>query len=294
MKYYQSKKKQYSKKLTLYEIFILWYNFKTMKKIYDEEGKLFAELNYSENYYLNYSKHSHDSLAFSVFSHGNIEVVYHDIGEVEVNSKQVIVYNPHQVHVTKSKKKNVKNYYTLHIDSTWVKEIQDELFSNKDCFIYLQNIIDEKSIYEKIYELSKAIYFDKELELEKLKELIKEIIEKYTLLEEKENKEEPELIKKVEEYINKNIEEQISLEDISKAVSYDESYITRVFKKKYGLTPHAYIINKRVQKAKEKLALSKDVNLAQLSNEVGFYDQSHFSKVFKKVFAMTPNKYRKQ
>ena len=35
-----------------------------------------------------------------------------------------------------------------------------------------------------------------------------------------------------------------------------------------------------------------NIDLAQLSNEVGFYDQSHFSKVFKRSFARTPNKYK--
>lgn len=264
-----------------------------MKKIYDENGKLFAELIYSENYYLNYSKHSHNSLAFSVFFSGDIEVSFHNIDELSVKSKQIIVYNPHQVHVTKSKKKNVKNYYTLHINTFWCKEFQCKIFENKGDFLYLQNIIKEESIYTKLYEIFQNIYFNKSFEIIQLKELIKEIIEKYTILNEEQNKEEPELIKKVEAYIEQNIEEQITLADIAKSVSYDESYITRVFKKKHGLTPHAFIINKRVQKAKDKLSLSKDINLAQLSNEVGFYDQSHFSKVFQKVFALTPDKYRK-
>ena len=233
-----------------------------MKKIYDEKGKLFAELNYSENYYLNYSKHSHDSLAFSIFSSGNIEVSFHDIGQLEVYSKQIIVYNPHQVHVTKSKKDNVKEYFTLHIDTFWCKDMQKKFFKSKDSFAYLQNIIEEDLIYKKLYEIVHNIYFDKSFEVGQLKELIKEIIEKYTILNEEQNKEEPELLKMVEKYIEENIDEQISLEDISKTVSYDESYITRVFKKKYGLTPHAYIINKRVQKAKQKLASSTDVKFS--------------------------------
>ncbi len=264
-----------------------------MKKIYDEDGKLFAELNFSENYYLNYSKHSHDSLAFSVFLSGDMEVSFHNQCDLEIKAKEIIVYNPHQVHVTKSKKNNVKNYYTLHIDSKWCEEIQKKLFKNKNEFIYLQNMIKDESLYKKIYDLCESIYFDKEFKIKRIKNILIDIIKRYTLLDEKEDKKEPELLKEIENYIDKNIQEQISIGDISKNISYDESYITRVFKKKYGLTPHAFIINKRIQKAKEKLASSENINLAQLSNEVGFYDQSHFSKVFKKVFAMTPNKYKK-
>ncbi|MFA9374988.1 MAG: helix-turn-helix domain-containing protein, partial [Poseidonibacter sp.] len=56
--------------------------------------------------------------------------------------------------------------------------------------------------------------------------------------------------------------------------------------------PHAFLVNKRIEKARNKMLNNKEISLAQLSSEVGFYDQSHFSKVFKRVFAISPNKYR--
>lgn len=263
-----------------------------MKKIYDENGKVFAELNYSENYYLDYNKHSHESLAFSVFSSGNLEVLFHNKKQIEVQNKQVIVYNPHQVHMTKSKRKNVKNYFSLHIDSSWYKNIQKEFFHSHADTLYLENLLKDESIYNSLYKFCEEFYVFNTYDLESLKDLLKKIIKKYSFQEEQIN-EEPKFLLEVERFIENNIEEPISLEDIAKAVCYDESYITRVFKKKYGLTPHAYLLNKRVQKAKTKLIDSKDISLAELSSEVGFYDQNHFSKVFKKVFAITPNSYRK-
>lgn len=95
----------------------------------------------------------------------------------------------------------------------------------------------------------------------------------------------------IEKYILDNIDEQISLKDLSIKAGYTESYITRVFKKKFGLTPHAFIVNTKVNKAKNKLLKSDNISIAELSNEVGFYDQSHLNKVFKRIYAVSPNKY---
>lgn len=104
-------------------------------------------------------------------------------------------------------------------------------------------------------------------------------------------KQESSFLDNIEKYILANIDEQITLKDIAKEVGYTESYISRAFKKKFGLTPHAFIINKKVNNAKSKLQKRKDVSIAELSNEVGFYDQSHLGKVFKRTYALSPNKY---
>lgn len=53
-------------------------------------------------------------------------------------------------------------------------------------------------------------------------------------------------------------------------------------------------MNKRVEKAKRKLFHDKDIDLAELSNEIGFYDQSHLSKAFKRVLTIALNKYKKE
>lgn len=128
-----------------------------------------------------------------------------------------------------------------------------------------------------------------------LEKTIKTILSKYPIeVDYKEdNEHEKVLFKNVEKYILDNLKEQITLKDISLAVGYNESYITRIFKKRCGLSPHAYLINKRIEKAKRKLFNNKDIDLAELSHEIGFYDQSHFSKAFKRVLAISPNKYKK-
>ena len=178
-------------------------------------------------------------------------------------------------------------------DTKWCKDIQTQLFGLKEEFIYTQNIIDDEVLAKEIFDIFKTLIFNDESNSKKLEKIVIDIIERYTILDIKQMEEKEHLLcKKVEEYILENIKEQITLKDISKAVGYNESYLSRVFRKEFGLSPYAFLINKRVQKAKDKLLNNRRISLSELSNEVGFYDQSHFSKVFKRTFATTPNKYR--
>jgi AraC-like DNA-binding protein len=213
-----------------------------------------------------------------------------------LENNQILIYNPNEVHETSSLFKNNLDYYTLHVNIKWCKKIQENHIGVQNNFVYIEkNILNERILYNKLLRLFEDIILNKnQKSYTQITEIIESILKKYSQKDiEEKNKQEQLLIKEVEKYVLKNINNKLSLEDISLEVKYDQSYITRVFKQKFGLTPHAFIINKRVENAKNELLKDKDISLAHLSNEVGFYDQSHFTKVFKRVFAMTPNNYRK-
>ena len=80
------------------------------------------------------------------------------------------------------------------------------------------------------------------------------------------------------------------LEEISKKVNLNQSYLSRSFKKEYGLSPRSYLLNTRVNRSKK--LLEQGLNISQIALELGFCDQSHFYKAFKNTFAITPNEYK--
>jgi len=251
-----------------------------MKKIYDKNNKIFAELNYAKNYYEDYSKHSHKTLCLSIISQGEIKIQFHNKSIMSLKPKQIVVFNPQEVHMTKSTKFKTKDYYSLHIN------IQND--------VLIQNIIKDEELYFKILNILENFSKDEKNTILNITNISEQIVEKYsTKKNPKQKDEENTLAIEVKKYILNNINNPITLKDISFDMNYNESYISRVFKKKFGLTPHAFLVDKRVQKAKDKMLDNKEINLALLSSESGFFDQSHFTKAFKKVFAMTPNNYKK-
>lgn len=262
-----------------------------MKKIYDKNGELFAELNHGKKYFLDYSKHSHETLALSILRSGEIEVEFHSKPSQILRPNKIVVFNPNKVHRTKSKKKDNIDYFTLHLDAKWCKNVQ-----NEEDFMNLQNLIEEENIYKELLQIfTSIINTDTEININRLKTILERILTEYKSFHKStESVDEHIIFKEVEKYIQNNLCHAITLSDISKAIGYNEFYIIRVFKKKFGLTPHAFLINKRIEKARQELTQNRDINLSQLSCDVGFYDQSHFCKVFKRVFAKTPNNYKNE
>ncbi|MCW8832427.1 MAG: AraC family transcriptional regulator, partial [Colwellia sp.] len=96
----------------------------------------------------------------------------------------------------------------------------------------------------------------------------------------------------VRQYILEHLEENISLQQLASLVDFSPFYLVRQFQKKYGLPPHAYQIQQRLQQSKRLLRQGhKVVNVA---TQVGFYDQSHFHRHFKKANGIAPKQYAHQ
>lgn len=69
-------------------------------------------------------------------------------------------------------------------------------------------------------------------------------------------------------------------------------YFCRSFKQSTGITPHRYVLQRRMELAKRLLEQSSGY-LAEIARQVGFADQSQFTRVFHRIVGMTPSEYRK-
>ncbi len=96
---------------------------------------------------------------------------------------------------------------------------------------------------------------------------------------------------KIKFYLDENFINDISLDSLSSIFFINKFYLTRTFKEKYGTTVNNYIIEKRINKAKELLRYS-DMSVNEISKECGFSDQNYFSRTFRNKEGMSPIKYR--
>jgi len=91
-------------------------------------------------------------------------------------------------------------------------------------------------------------------------------------------------------YIDNNYQEPIDLEEISQQAFFSRFHFHRLFTKIYRRTPHQYLTQKRLDKAKDLLAENKPVN--EVCNDVGFESIGSFSVLFKKEIGFAPTYYR--
>ncbi|MEO7984120.1 MAG: AraC family transcriptional regulator [Bacteroidota bacterium] len=91
-------------------------------------------------------------------------------------------------------------------------------------------------------------------------------------------------------YIDNNYQESIDLEEISQQAFFSRFHFHRLFRQIYKKTPHQYVTQKRLDKAKDLLAENKQVT--DVCNEVGFESIGSFSVLFKKEIGFAPQYYR--
>ena len=99
------------------------------------------------------------------------------------------------------------------------------------------------------------------------------------------------VIHKTMSYIKENYHEKISLDNAARHVHLSKTYLSRVFNDEIGSTFTDYVNKLRVEKSKS-LLLAGDRTIVQIANDVGFEDQSYFTKVFKKTVGISPGKFR--
>jgi AraC-like DNA-binding protein len=83
-----------------------------------------------------------------------------------------------------------------------------------------------------------------------------------------------------------------SLQEMSAAIGGNRFVLLREFRKKFGLPPHALALRLRVNRACSML--DRGIPPSEVSNNLGFADQSHFGRVFKRIVGLSPGQYRKR
>lgn len=99
-------------------------------------------------------------------------------------------------------------------------------------------------------------------------------------------------LNQVVEYIKSNLEQDLGLNELANLLHMSPHYFCHLFKQSTGITPHQYVIRTRVNRAKE-LLLSGKYSIAQVALMVGFANQSHLNRHFKKLVGVTPGKIAK-
>ncbi len=98
-------------------------------------------------------------------------------------------------------------------------------------------------------------------------------------------------LRRVEEFINENLEEDLSLAEIAEVADLSQFHFARAFRKSTGLTPQNYLMHQRIERAKVLLA-KDDLPIVEVSLRTGFKNQSHFTTLFRKFTKFTPKTWR--
>lgn len=100
-------------------------------------------------------------------------------------------------------------------------------------------------------------------------------------------------LKQVVEYIHQHLATDLSLEDIARQSGMSQSHFSRLFKQSTGLSPWQYVIQRRVEVAKQLLK-KPELTIEKISARLGFNSHSQFTIFFQKYTSISPKEYRRQ
>lgn len=191
-------------------------------------------------------------------------------------------------------KDEILDYTKKLVNNLEVKENMDIVcISIKDKIVGLvtsnqrEILVDIKPYMEKISNdntcISSDIYTDKENVYDIYKEFEENV--------DRENADGSKLINTIKDYIHKNYSKTINLSDIAEIAYVHPTYISKVFKKETGQNLTDYILEYRINKAKQLLENSK-YKIYEVAQNTGFNDSKYFGNVFKSIVGKTPSEYR--
>lgn len=93
-------------------------------------------------------------------------------------------------------------------------------------------------------------------------------------------------------YIDQNIEKEITINELAELMHLDPTYFGNLFSQTFEISPKQYILRKKISKA-QMLLLDDSIPINDIALRCGFEDQLYFSRIFKKKTGLSPINYRK-
>ncbi|MCF8481486.1 MAG: AraC family transcriptional regulator [Rhodospirillum sp.] len=234
-----------------------------------------------------YAPHSHRTFSIGVITGGRSEC---RIGGSRrtVGDGVTVVIDPEEIHACNPLEDCPWSYRMVYVDPDWLGQVQGERGA---FYPHGVNASEDRGLHKALSRLVEGL-FDPSLD-----SLVKDVAAvaffsglKAALGEAPPPEDRPSTgLDRAAAFITDRCVDPLRLEEIRAVSGLSLSHFVRAFKRRYGLTPHAYQLNRRVQKGQELLRRGRPI--AEVALDVGFADQAHFQRIFKRLLAVTPGRY---
>ncbi|MHA7847759.1 AraC family transcriptional regulator [Serratia sp. D1N4] len=240
-----------------------------------------------------YAMHSHEFFSIGAITAGTSSYLNGE-QRLEVKTGDVVIINPQQAHGCNPIGDRRWAYIMFYIDTDWLASLQQEnARDTQQGFTPLTAIASQDPIlFNGLNHLYALLIDPLRSHLEKQIALV-DYFSELPLRLGSAPASALEINPKLETaaaFIRSHCTQSLTLEAICQASTLSPSYLIRAFKKRYGMTPHAYLVNQRIQYGHR--LLKRGFPIAAAASESGFADQAHFQRTFKQLLAATPGQYQ--
>lgn len=241
-----------------------------------------------------FGRHTHQGIAVGVIEQG-VESFFCKGNTHHAVEGEIIVFNPEQAHTGEAANAEGWTFRMFYFDAELLRTAAMSASKRPvDLPAFGRCIIRDPLLAAQLHRLHEALETSDsslkrhELFLMTFAELIKRHAD--STLEGSGIGLERYAVRKVREYMHANLQQNVALDDLAKLSGLSSYYLIRVFRAEMGLSPHAYLEQVRIHRA--RVMLKSGLPIASVAAALGFSDQSHLNRHFKKLTGITPGTYR--
>lgn len=249
----------------------------------------------NKSFFNNYGfdKHIHEEFAIGVIEKGYMDG-FVDGRIRSINEASIMTINPDTAHSNWSRNNNSYTQAALYLNKSFIETLAKTNFETKDIY-FKAGLLEDSSLAKEFlnlissYEKNELTSIDYEC---KLIEILNKILLCNTKVQTQKILTKHDIaIYKAKEIMNDKLNEDLTLDEISKELDISKYHFLRLFKEYTHFSPHSYLMLKRLEKA--KIMLQKGYAIIEVAYSCGFNDQSHLNRRFKACVGITPKEYQK-
>lgn len=244
----------------------------------------------AQNVEHNFPCHIHRSYTLGVVTCG-VRVFHISGKEITISSPDGFIINPYQPHSCCQQNDAGHDYRVVSINQSLMRDIYLSV-TGKTGLPYFQKVRISgqraNALLDLIPDSGKSENISDGEEFHRLLEIIIKEYASKEPVEESSHLSIP-FVKQVSKYIEQNAGKQIDLLQLSQMVHVSPFHLNRIFREQIGLPPKAYLLQVRIKQSVRLLLETRSIS--RVACDMGFTDQSHFSRFFKKNVGMSPGRF---
>lgn len=241
-----------------------------------------------------YAPHTHSQWSLGAITGGCSHFTCGDTQALAETGSLVCV-NPHQVHACKPFGKETWCYWMLYLDQDWLTHWchTQSLFAKAAWQDFNQPLLQDATCFNAFVMLAETLMHPGHTLARKEQQLHQTLLQLIPALLGPQQAaavaEPPPGLQQLLHWLDQQDCTDLSLGQLCRISGYSPGHLIRLFRRHYGLTPHAWLVDRRIQLGQRLLKQGHPP--AAVAQQAGFADQAHFQRVFKRLVAATPGQY---
>ena len=259
---------------------------------------------YEDSFFSGVKNHTHDYYEFYFFVNGDMSITINHKKHTMKHGDVIVIPPGIPHHVNNHNPDIPYRRFVFWIDEDYMKEIMTkaeemryiiDMTLNTKQYIYPNDVVAFNAIESKLLRLIEEVNTQRFGRIQKISLCIHDLIlhlnrMAYELDHPLKSSANQSLDKSIVQHIESHLDEELTLDSIAETFFVSKYHVSHLFKQKYGIPVHQFILKKRLDMCKN--ALMSDLNITEIFHRYGFHDYSSFFRAFKKEFGFSPKEYR--